>query len=539
MDPQPTRIPRRTFVVGAALTGAAALAGCTRESVMEGAIVGPNRAVGHRLREGTLPVPGRRERVEVMIVGGGIAGLAAARELGRASIGETVLVELEGELGGNSSWGQSGRIPHPWGAHYVPLPGRDAPEILALFEELGVITGRDATGRPIYREEYLCHDPNERLFLHGRWQEGLIPHLGVSAADSAETDRFLARMQELRERTGADGRPLFTIPVDRSSTDPTWRTLDQETFATWLDREGFRAPPLRWYLDYCCRDDFGLGTHGVSAWAGLHYFAARSGEAANAPASAVVTWPAGNGWLMERLRERAPARVRTGCLVHSVREMGGWVQVDAIDAATGEALGWEARQVILAVPQFLAARMLGAAAGDRGMGAVYPPWLVANLSLSRMPRAAGIGPAWDNVLYEGRGLGYVLANHQLLEPVMREAVLTYYLPLDHAPPGEARREALEWTWEQARDRVLADLSRAHPGLAQLTRRLDIRIWGHGMICPVPGFLWDGRRERWARPLGGIHFAHSDLSGMSLFEEAYVRGTEAGRAVAKELSGSNA
>lgn len=506
---------------------------------MEGTIVGPNRTVGHRLREGALPLPVRREPVEVVIVGGGIAGLAAAREVGRTNPGNVVLVELEGDLGGNSSWGQSGRIPHPWGAHYVPLPGRDAPEVLALFEELGVITGRDGTGRPIYREEFLCHDPNERLFLHGRWQEGLIPHLGVSAADAAETDRFLARMQELRERTGVDGRPLFAIPVDRSSADPAWRALDKLTFSAWLDREGFRAPSLRWYLDYGCRDDFGLGTAGVSAWAGLHYFAARSGEAANASASAVVTWPSGNGWLMERIREQTTAQVRKGCLVHSVRETGGRVLVDAIDAATGEAVGWEARQVILAVPQFIAARILGAAAEGRGTGAVYPPWLVANLFLSRMPRGAGVGPSWDNVLYEGRGLGYVLANHQLLEPVMREVVLTYYLPLDHAAPAEARREALNWSWEQARDRVMADLSQAHPDLAQLTQRMDIRIWGHGMICPVPGFLWDGQRERWARPVGRVHFAHSDLSGMSLFEEAFIRGTEAGRAVVRELSGSNA
>lgn len=533
--PQPTPIPRRTFVVGAALTGAALVAGCAPAPVMEGAMLGPNHALGHRLREGTLPTPQRRERVEVVIVGGGIAGLAAARELGRASISEAVLVELETELGGNSSWGQSGSIPHPWGAHYVPLPGRDAPEILALFEELGVITGRDVAGRPIYREEFLCHDPNERLFLHGRWQEGLIPHLGVSPEHAAETDRFLARMQELRERTGVDGRPLFTIPVDRSSTDPAWRALDLQTFAAWLDREGFRAPSLRWYLDYCCRDDFGLGTEGVSAWAGLHYFAARSGEASNAPASAVVTWPSGNGWLMERLRERSTATVRKGCLVHSVRPMGDRVQVDAIDAATGQAIGWDARRVILAVPQFIAARMLGSAAGDRGRGAVYPPWLIANLTLTRMPRGAGMGPAWDNVLYEGRGLGYVLANHQMLEPVMREVVMTYYLPLDHAPPAEARREALTWTWEQARDRVLADLSRAHPEIARLTRRMDLRLWGHGMICPVPGFLWDGRRERWARPEGGIHWAHSDLSGISLFEEAFIRGSEAGRTVVRELS----
>ncbi len=528
------RIPRRTFVAGTAAAALGAFggwSGCARRGTpMEGTIVGPSMAVGHRLREGRPPSPSRWDRADVVIVGGGIAGLAAARELAREFRGNVVLVELESDLGGNSSWGQATASAYPWGAHYVPLPGREAPEVVALFEELGVITGQDSSGRPIYREQYLCHDPHERLFLHGRWQEGLIPQLGVSADDRAEADRFLARMQTLRESTGTDGRPLFAIPVDRSSADPAWRGLDLETFSTWLDREGFRARPLRWYLDYCCRDDFGLGTSGVSAWAGLHYFAARGGEAANASSSTVVTWPHGNGWLVERLRERIRATVRRGCLVHAVREEGGRVRVEGMDAKTGEAVGWDAGRVILAVPQFIAARMLGEAGGGRGTGAVYPPWLVANLSVDRLPTGRGMEAAWDNVLYEGRGLGYVIANHQEVQSVVRESVLTYYLPLDHAAPTEARREASTWTWEQARDVVLADLRRAHPDIADVTRRMDIRIWGHGMICPVPGFLWSGRRTDWARPVGRIDFAHSDLSGMSLFEEAYIRGVEAGRRV---------
>ena len=50
------------------------------------------------------------------------------------------------------------------------------------------------------------------------------------------------------------------------------------TFAAWLDaRRPAPTPHLRWYLDYCCRDDYGAGAAQVSAWAGLHYFASRHG----------------------------------------------------------------------------------------------------------------------------------------------------------------------------------------------------------------------------------------------------------------------
>ena len=44
-------------------------------------------------------------------------------------------------------------------------------------------------------------------------------------------------------------------------------------------------------------------------------------------------------------------------------------------------------------------------------------------------------------------------------------------------------------------------------------------WGHAMVRPEPGTVWsDGRRQA-AEPLGRIHFAHTDLSRVALFEEA--------------------
>jgi hypothetical protein len=47
------------------------------------------------------------------------------------------------------------------------------------------------------------------------------------------------------------------------------------TMLQWCAQDGYTAQPLLNYIDYCCRDDFGLGIKEVSAWAGIHYFAAR------------------------------------------------------------------------------------------------------------------------------------------------------------------------------------------------------------------------------------------------------------------------
>ena len=53
--------------------------------------------------------------------------------------------------------------------------------------------------------------------------------------------------------------------------------LDALLFSDFLTQNGLTDPDLRWYLDYCCRDEYGAGVDQVSAWAGVHYFAARHG----------------------------------------------------------------------------------------------------------------------------------------------------------------------------------------------------------------------------------------------------------------------
>ena len=47
-----------------------------------------------------------------------------------------------------------------------------------------------------------------------------------------------------------------------------------------------------------------------------------------------------------------------------------------------------------------------------------------------------------------------------------------------------------------------------------------------MIRPRPGFVFSRLRREAARPLGDVHFAHSDLSGLPLLEEAQHHGIRA-------------
>ena len=98
----------------------------------------------------------------------------------------------------------------------------------------------------------------------------------------------------------------------------------------------------------------------------------------------------------------------------------------------------------------------------------------------------------------------------------------------------ARGEALKADWSHWSDLTLADLSVAHPDLRGRLERLDVHVWGHGMIAPSPGFLWGHRLTAMTHRDGVVHYAHSDMSGISLFEEAYIRGLRAADAVYQQL-----
>jgi hypothetical protein len=161
----------------------------------------------------------------------------------------------------------------------------------------------------------------------------------------------------------------------------------------------------------------------------------------------------------------------------------------------------------------------------------YGAWMVANLHLEgRLAEPEGGFPlAWDNVIHASPALGYVVATHQSGRD-HGDTVLTYYHPLADQAPAAARRQLAGADRDDWAEVALTDLGRAHPDLRRRVRRLDVMRWGHAMVRPRPGFVWSGARQSAARPRDGIHFAHSDLSGVALFEEALDQGVRAAEEV---------
>ena len=512
----------------------AILTGCAKpddwRTRVEGRWIGDNATLGHRVRDvrALPPASARERRCDVLVVGSGIAGLSAARTLQRAGITDFAVLELEDQPGGNSRGHAVQGLRCPLGAHYLPLPGPQAADIQDWLVEIGLAKPTAAGLK--WDERQLCHSPQERLFIDGRWQDGMLPNVARNSPTQAQYQRFAKAIAEA-------GRIGFALPTSRAPWTPAHAALDAITAAQWLRDQGLADPLLLTYLDYCCRDDYGAGSATVSAWALVHYFASRHGFSAPGDDSndrdPVLTWPDGNAPLADALRRPFADRVQTGRAVFRIDE--GLNEVTAWAFAGDDVERWTAKQAIVATPLFVAAHVLRApppalvAAAKQQRRA---PWMVANLRLSGLPLdRVGAPLSWDNVIHGSPSLGYVDAQHQSLARVVGPRLLTAYW----AFPDSHRRRLLEMSWQDATQLILDDLRGAHPDLSERLQQVDIVRHGHAMAIPTPGQRSSAALAALPGSAARVSFAHADLSAYSVFEEAFTRGDAAGRRVAGALA----
>ncbi len=544
-----TPISRAVFLKVLAGCGVAAVAGKlaldapylkgSREKI-RCRMLGPSSKIGHRLRApaGEVKISGTAT-TKVTIIGGGIAGLSAAWWLKKHGIDDFLVLELEKEVGGNSSSGKNEYGAFPWGAHYVPIANGESTYVRQLFEELKIIQSYNAAGEPIYDELMLCHEPQDRLYKDGSFHEGLIPKRGLQANEAEEIARFLELMSTFRLATGSDGKLAFTIPLDFSSQDAKFTALDHISMSQWLKDNNFKSKPLLWYVNYCCRDDYGSSTDNVSAWAGIHYFAGRRGTAANSEPNAVLTWPQGNGYLVEKLKGPLQSKIRNSLMATAVKQREGKIVTNCLHSDDDTYTAIESDFVIVAAPRYVAGHIVenqGTHEPDHAQMAKlnYAPWMVANIVLKQLPDARGLAQAWDNVSYYSDSLGYVVSNHQEISTRQKPTVITYYFPLSQMQPKESRQKLFTATKEEWSKIVIEDLRSMHPGIESDIFSIDFWPWGHGLIRPSVGFIWGETRKQMKEARGNIFFAHSDMSGMSNFEEAQYHGVEAAKMVLEKL-----
>jgi hypothetical protein len=130
--------------------------------------------------------------------------------------------------------------------------------------------------------------------------------------------------------------------------------------------------------------------------------------------------------------------------------------------------------------------------------------------------------------------------HQSLRTHIDRTVWTFYWALADGAPEQNRRLLLEKDWSYWKEAILHDLERVHSDIRQCVSRIDVMRMGHAMIRPAIGSVFSEERRRLTRrePRTGsrLLFANSDLSSISIFEEAQYHGVLAAQIALERLGG---
>ena len=110
-----------------------------------------------------------------------------------------------------------------------------------------------------------------------------------------------------------------------------------------------------------------------------------------------------------------------------------------------------------------------------------------------------------------------------------KTVFSAYVALSDRTPQQARKWLDTATPEELLALASVDLKTAYGrDFASCVERVDITVRGHAMAAPLPGFRSNAGLKALREHNGAILFAHADLSGFSVFEEAAWWGDRAAR-----------
>ncbi|MCC6741248.1 MAG: FAD-dependent oxidoreductase [Planctomycetia bacterium] len=499
---------RREFIRLVTLAGVAwkmgagrnlAFAGDPPANPFAGKWTGEEFEAGHALRDEKLPSLDGAQGMpacDVLVVGGGISGLVAARSLMKAGRSVRVL-EQASVAGGNARSEEWGGIAYATGAAYFCAPEEGSP-LETLYKEIGVL-------------ERAKKVPKGEVFHDGK----LVDDIWAGTTDPKNADRAKA-IREDWKKIFDDRYPAVPWTEESGWTKEEFEAADRKSFADYLDE--IKAPPhIRTLCEYYCWSSFGGKASEISSYAGLNFITAEFGD--------ILALPGGNAAIAKALVASFDAKlvtVDTGTLAVRVEEAGGGVTVMALTG--GKPRAYAAKAAILAVPRFVIPRIVPAFPKERAKlvkKVKYNAYLVANVLLTKRPSHEWYDAyTLDTLDPQKCGWTDLIVADFVVEKKTDRCVLTAYRGL---PYPEGRDELLtEGSYATLKAAVMKDLEKVLPGLGlkkEDVADINLSRWGHPLVQARPGQLADRLMEQISEPLGRIAFAHQDRWGIPAIENA--------------------
>lgn len=448
-------------------------------------------------------VPAPRERAAVVIVGGGLSGLASAHQL---AAHRPLVLEQAPRFGGNARGERWNGITYALGAAYLVKPDPESALQRTFYGPLGV--DRE------WREA-----PEDPVALGARVLDGFWD----GASDPRHPAQFRRAAAYLRHVL-ADAYPDLPSEPDGALDATELAALDRVSLRQHLERQlGRLHPHLDTLLEHYCWSSFGGAMAELSAASGLNFLAAEF--------AGICALPGGNARIAERLlaelaRTLPPDALRPATLVVRVAPApapdGDSVWVTAADPH-GALYTIAARAVVLAAPKFVCRKLLPSAPADQlaAMARLrYRAYVVANLLLDAPAPARaldlyllGEGSTSRDIraASDAQGITDVITGHWAQGGHPTSSVLTLY----RAYPWDGARPLLydDRTLPALRDQLSAQL----PGILTLfgltpdhVRELRVARWGHALPLAETGHLASGVWARARSPIAGrIFFAEQD------------------------------